>query len=128
MAISFAKEKKVPIVIEDQGSFATGGTVVKMPGTYDPVKRGTDGQTFDGDHAYVFYQIPQNAKKLPLVFWHGIGQFSRTWETTPDGRDGFQNIFLRRNFGVYLLDQPRRGNAARSTVEGSIVPTPDEQT
>lgn len=123
-----SQTKKVPIVIEDQGSFATGGTVVKTPGTYDPVKRGTDGQTFHGDHAYVFYQIPQNAKKLPLVFWHGIGQFSKTWETTPDGRDGFQNIFLRRNFGVYLLDQPRRGNAGRSTVEGTIIPTPDEQT
>jgi len=71
-------KKKVPIVIEDQGSFATGGTVLKTPGTYDPVKRGIDGQTFHGDHAYVFYQIPQNAKKLPLVFWHGIGQFSKT--------------------------------------------------
>ncbi len=123
-----SQTKKVPIIIEEQGSFAIGGTVLKTPGTYDPVKRGMDGQTFHGDHAYVFYQIPQNAKKLPLVFWHGIGQFSKTWETTPDGRDGFQNIFLRRNFGVYLLDQPRRGNAGRGTVEGTIVPTPDEQT
>ena len=59
--------------------------------------------------------------------WHGIGQFSKTWETTPDGREGFQNIFLRRGFGVYLLDQPRRGNAARSTVAGTIEPTPDEK-
>ncbi|WP_293942865.1 MULTISPECIES: alpha/beta hydrolase [unclassified Sphingobacterium] len=120
--------KKQPLVIQDQGSFAIGGTIIENTGTYDPIKRGTDGQTFHGDHAYVFYQIPQKAKKLPLVFWHGIGQFSKTWGTTPDGRDGFQNIFLRRNFGVYLLDQPRRGNAGRSTVEGTIIPTPDEQT
>tara|TARA_R110002012_G_scaffold321831_2_gene551678 strand:- start:3665 stop:4483 length:819 start_codon:yes stop_codon:yes gene_type:complete len=59
--------------------------------------------------------------------WHGYGQFSRTWESTPDGREGFQNIFLRRNFPVYLIDQPRRGNAGRSTVGTTIAPRPDEQ-
>jgi len=59
--------------------------------------------------------------------WHGIGQFSKTWETTPDGREGFQNIFLRRNFPVYIMDQPRRGNVGRSTVASTIEPTPDEQ-
>jgi hypothetical protein len=59
--------------------------------------------------------------------WHGIGQFSKTWETTPDGRDGFQNIFLRRGFGVYLIDQPRRGEAGRSMEAATITPTPDEQ-
>jgi hypothetical protein len=119
--------QSMPIVIQDQGSFAVGGTVIKNPGTFDPIKRTPDGQTFHGDHAYVFYQVPENAKKLPLIFWHGFGQFSKTWETTPDGREGFQNIFLRRGFSVYLIDQPRRGNASRSTVEATITPTPDEQ-
>ena len=49
------------------------------------------------------------------MLWHGAGQFSKTWETTPDGREGFHNIFLRRRFPVYLIDQPRRGRAGRST-------------
>ncbi|WP_207774398.1 alpha/beta hydrolase [Sphingobacterium corticibacter] len=120
-------QKKNPIILEDQGSFAAGGSVITNPGKYDPVKRTSDGQTYHGDHAYVFYQKPVDAKKLPLVFWHGIGQFSKTWETTPDGRDGFQNIFLRRGFGVYVIDQPRRGNASRSMVKATISPTPDEQ-
>ncbi|MBN8673070.1 MAG: alpha/beta fold hydrolase [Chitinophagales bacterium] len=115
------------ITIREQGSFATGGYVITNPGTFDPYKPTPEGQTFHGDHAYVFYQIPVKARKYPLVMWHGIGQFSKTWETTPDGREGFQNIFLRRRFPVYLVDQPRRGNAARSTVEGNITPTPDEQ-
>ena len=39
--------------------------------------------------------------------WHGAGQSRKTWETTPDGREGFQNIFLRRGFATYLIDQPR---------------------
>lgn len=115
------------IVIKEQGSFAAGGTVITSPGVFNHLKPTADGQTYHGDHAYVFYQVPVQAKKYPLVMWHGIGQFSKTWETTPDGREGFQNIFLRRGYGVYLLDQPRRGNAGRSTVGGSITPTPDEQ-
>jgi len=80
-----------------------------------------------GDHAYVFYQVPVNARKLPLVVWHGHGQSAKTWETTPDGREGFQNIFLRRRFPVYLIDQPRRGRAARGTQPITISATPDEQ-
>jgi hypothetical protein len=59
--------------------------------------------------------------------WHGASQFSKTWETTPDGREGFQNIFLRRGFATYLIDQPRRGDAGRSMVEATVKPTPDEQ-
>src|SRR6478609_1574696 len=125
---AFVEAQKKPIVIQDQGSFAVGGSVKTNPGTFDPIKRTPEGQTFHGDHAYVFYQIPVNAKKLPLVFWHGIGQFSKTWETTPVGREGYQNIFLRRGFGVYIIDQPRRGRASRSMDSVKIVPTPDEQT
>jgi hypothetical protein len=120
-------KKQEPIQIQEQGSFAVGGTVITNPGTFNPTLPTPDGQTFHGDHAYVFYQIPVDARKYPLVMWHGIGQFSKTWETTPDGREGYQNIFLRRRFGVYLIDQPRRGNAGRSTSEATITPTPDEQ-
>jgi hypothetical protein len=124
---SFGQSKQKPIIIREQGSFAVGGTVITNPGTFNPYNQTPEGQTFHGDHAYVFYQVSAKARKYPLVMWHGIGQFSKTWETTPDGREGFQNIFLRRKFPVYVIDQPRRGNAARGTVEGTIKPTPDEQ-
>ena len=123
------------LLIQEQGSFAVGGTVVTNPGTFDPIKHGaynpvtqpSEGQTLHGDHAYVFYQVPVKARKLPLVFWHGHGQSAKTWETTPDGREGYQTIFLRRRFPVYLLDQPRRGRAARSTKPVNITASPDEQ-
>jgi len=120
-------DKQAPILIEEQGSFAVGGRVIANPGIFDHLNPTPAGQTFSGDHAYVFYQIPDRARKYPLVMWHGIGQFSKTWETTPDGREGFQNIFLRRSFGVYLIDQPRRGDAGRSTIAATIEPVPDEQ-
>ena len=98
------------IVLETQGSFAFGGTVVT----------GDDGDTYHGDHGYVQFQIPRNTRQYPLVMWHGGGQFSKTYETTPDGRDGYQNIFLRKGFATYIIDQPGRGRAGRSTVAATI--------
>ena len=93
MAVSgpvFAQNSSQPMAIEQQGSFDIGGTVVTAPGTFDVNKPMTpDGQTLHGDHAYVFYQLPQHAKAHPLIFLHGAGQSKQTWETTPDGRDGF---------------------------------------
>ncbi|MGF7137807.1 alpha/beta hydrolase [Roseimarinus sediminis] len=115
------------IQLKEQGSFMVGGSVITNPGTFNPYNPTPEGQTLHGDHAYVFYQIPADARKYPLVMWHGFGQFSKTWETTPDGREGYQNIFLRRRFPVYLIDQPRRGDAGRSTVPAQIDPISDEQ-
>jgi len=134
-AVTSHSGKPAPMVIQEQGSFTVGGTVISEPGTFDPIKQGAynpngvspEGQTLHGDHAYVFYQTPDNARKFPLVFWHGHGQSAKTWETTPDGREGFQNIFLRKRYKVYFLDQPRRGRAARSMEAAAISSTPDEQ-
>lgn len=108
--------KPAPITIEKQGSFFVGGTVLT----------GENGDTFHGDHAFVRYQTPPGARKLPLVMWHGAGQFGKTWESTPDGREGYQSIFLRRGFSTYIVDQPRRGGAGRSTVPVTTAPKPDE--
>ena len=121
-------QKNNYLTIKEQGSFTVGGTVATEPGSFD-VSNALDsqGQTFHGDHLYAFYQVPLKARKMPLVFLHGAGQSKKTWESTPDGREGFQNIFLRRKFSVYLLDQPRRGEAGRSMVETTIKPTADEQ-
>jgi len=123
-----ANHSEGPLLIQKQGSFAAGGTMITAPGTFNPRQpMAPNGQTYHGDHAYAFYQIPVDARKLPIVMWHGAGQFSKTWETTADGREGFQNIFLRRHYGVYLIDQPRRGDAGRSMVETTLKPVPDEQ-
>jgi hypothetical protein len=126
-AADLAGAPKAPLMIREQGSFAVGGTVVRAAGTYDPDRPGPEGQTLHGDHARVFYQMPVDARRLPLVMWHGFGQFGKTWETTADGREGFQTIFLRRRFPVYVIDQPRRGGAGRSTAAGAISATPDDQ-
>lgn len=133
-SVSHADAKNL-LMIESQGSFAVGGGVVTRPGKFDPIKQGafnpagpdSTGQSRHGDHAYVAYQIPAKAKKLPLIFWHGYGQSAKTWETTPDGREGFQNIFLRRGYPVYLMDQPGRGRAAKAIQPTQVTAAPDEQ-
>jgi hypothetical protein len=125
--IAAPADRVQPLMIQEQGSFAVGGTVIQSPGTFDAANPASGGQTLHGDHARVFYQVPVNARKLPLVMWHGFGQFSKTWETTADGREGYQNLFLRRQFATYLIDQPRRGAAGRGAVGGTVSATPDEQ-
>ncbi|MBS7781420.1 alpha/beta fold hydrolase [Acidovorax sp. CCYZU-2555] len=116
-----------PLVIQAQGSFAVGGTVQATPGSYNNNQPSAAGQSLHGDHLYAFYQVPQHARSLPIVMLHGAFQSARSWETTSDGREGFQTLFLRRGYPVYLVDQPRRGRAGNSTVATTIEPTPTDQ-
>lgn len=105
-------EENTPLTIAEQGSFAVGGSTKEKGGTFSSERfLEPTGQTAYGDHAYVFYQKPLHPQKYPLVFEHGGAQTKRTWESTPDGREGFQNIFLREGFSTYLVDQPRIGEA-----------------
>lgn len=120
-------DQRKPLVIEDQGSLSVGGRVIRTPGSFNNNNPTAEGQTFHGDHLYAFYQMPESPKALPIVMLHGAYESGRSWETTPDGREGFQNIFLRRHFPVYVVDQPRRGRAGNSTVATTIEPTPNDQ-
>lgn len=98
--------KTEPLIIQEQGSFAVGGAISYTPGTYSNNAPTSAGQSIHGDHLYAFYQVPQAPKSLPIVMLHGAYQSARSWETTADGREGFQNIFLRRHFPVYLVASP----------------------
>lgn len=122
-----APAKPEPLVIREQGSFAIGGTVQNTPGAYVNNAPTAAGQSFHGDHLYAFYQVPDQARPLPIVMLHGAYVSGRSWETTYDGREGFQTIFLRRRFPVYIVDQPRRGRAGASSVAATIEPTPNDQ-
>ena len=111
------------LFIVDQGIFSAGGSTVTSEGTFYPADQWETsgaGQTSHVDHANVFYQIPENNTKLPMVFLHGYGQSRMGWMTTPDGRDGWSEMFLRKGHGVFLLDEPRRGEAGMTSVSGDI--------
>ncbi len=88
-----------PITLARQGGFEVGGRVLT----------GEKG-TLSCDHGHVEYQIPVNAQRTALFLWHSSSV--KVWQNRWDGGEGFQSIFLRRNFPVYLWDGPRvgRGN------------------
>lgn len=73
------------------------------------------------DHANTFYQIPVGGNGIPVVFLHEYGQTRIGWQTTPDGREGWLDIFLRKGYSTFLVDQPCRG-AAGSTDKIVIAP------
>lgn len=102
--------------IKEEGMFSSGGTVTDpIDGEFDETTNWLDstraGNTAHVDHANVLYQIPENETGLPMVFLHGYGQSRMGWMTTPDGREGWSTLFLRKGHGVFLVDQPRRGEA-----------------
>jgi pimeloyl-ACP methyl ester carboxylesterase len=112
-----------PLIIERQGSFFVGGRTVTAGGTYDGTTSTfppNAGQTFWVDHMYVQYQIPPDARRLPLVLVHGGGGTGRVWESTPDGREGYQTLFLRRGFPVYIVDAPRGGRSGFPSFNGEF--------
>ena len=116
--------------IKEQGIFSAGGTIITADGTFDPADQWEEtgaGQTLHADHANVLYQIPENETGLPMVFLHGYGQSRMGWMTTPDGREGWSDLFLKKGHSVFLIDQPRRGEAGSSTVSGTISTKPLEQ-
>lgn len=87
------------IVIAKQGSFAVGGTVLGDP----------DVSSLHCDHGFVDYQIPPQPRSVNLLMWHSAS--AAAWQNRWDGGEGFQSIFLRRDFPVYIWDGPRVGRA-----------------
>jgi hypothetical protein len=69
----------------------------------------------------VQYQIPPETRDLPLVMWPEDGN-SQLWDTTPDGRDGFRNIFVRRGFSTYVFDEPWRVPVVAGTPATATAP------
>jgi pimeloyl-ACP methyl ester carboxylesterase len=63
---------------------------------------------------YVHYQIPEKRRKggYPLVLVHGGSHSGVSYETTPDGREGWDTIFLRLGYPVYIVDWPGRARSS----------------
>jgi hypothetical protein len=110
-----------PITLRDMGSFHIGGRVVEISGK--PVRElvfGAGGVPakidpnglYQVEQMYVQYFLPQNRKgKFPLLMWHGGGLTGVTYESTPDGREGWLNMFIRKGWDVYNSDAVERGRS-----------------
>lgn len=122
--VSSVSEDESFLRIARQGMFSAGGTVTEaVEGEYDPAANWLDapraGNTAHVDHANVLYQIPAGENSNPIVYLHGYGQSRMGWMTTPDGREGWSDIFLKKGHAAFLVDQPRRGEAG-STAQMSM--------
>jgi len=101
-----------PLSIASQGSFFVGGRDVSSS-TLSSVPRHVPVGTITVDQMYVHYEIPVDAgNRYPLTLIHGCCLTGKTWETTPDGRMGWDEYFLRKGYPVYVVDQAARGRSA----------------
>jgi len=111
-------ESKKPLTLASQGSFFVGGEYKTMPTA--PGRGGGFGAgEITINQMYVQFQIPPNGDRhVPVVMVHGCCLSSKTWETTPDGRMGWNEYFVRKDRSVYLADQASR---ARSGFDPSTI-------
>jgi hypothetical protein len=121
---------KDPIAVQRMGHIFAGGTLITAPGVFDPTNPNPfgapAGQTLHADAVYAQYKIPAGKPRaLPLVMWHGC--LSPAWESTPDGREGFESIFLRRGWSTYVIDWPRMGRSGKSSQGVTITPAFTDQ-
>ncbi len=98
------------IVLERQGAFAVGGAILGDAAS----------SSLHCDHGVVEYQIPVNARAVNLLMCHSASAVA--WQQRWDGGEGFQSIFLRRGFPVYLWDGPRVGRADWGCAETAYAP------
>ncbi len=103
-----------PLTLQEQGSFFVGGRDVQSDALSTNPRFPSSG-TITVDQVYVHYQVPVSSKRhYPLTLIHGCCLTGKTWETTPDGRMGWDEYFVRKGFPVYVIDQSWRGRSAGS--------------
>lgn len=104
-----------PLSLSSQGSFFIGGHDVHSD-TLSNLAHYAPTGTITVEQMYVHYEIPSHtAGHFPITFIHGCCLTGKTWETTPDGRMGWDEYFLRKGYPVYVVDQADRGRSALNT-------------
>jgi pimeloyl-ACP methyl ester carboxylesterase len=125
-------QTKEPVLLRDMGSFHVGGRVIEISG--QPIKEvvftpgGVPAKVdpngaYQIEQMYVQYFLPQSRKgRLPLLMWHGGGLSGVTYETKPDGGEGWLTMFIRKGWDVYISDAVERGRSGwTNTFKGEPV-------
>jgi len=107
-------QEEGPLVLKAQGSFFVGGQTITtdaVTGTPGGVG-GTNTDDISVNQMYVQFQIPQGEHgQVPVVLLHGCCLSGKTYETTPDGRMGWNEYFVRKGHSVYVPDQVSRARS-----------------
>jgi hypothetical protein len=99
------KKPATPLVLQSQGSFTVGGDSVFS----DALGSGGHGH-IAVNQMYVQYKVPPSSR-VPVVMVHGADLSGKSYETTPDGRMGWDEYFVRKGHAVYLPDQVWRARS-----------------
>jgi pimeloyl-ACP methyl ester carboxylesterase len=98
-----------PLVLKAQGSFFVGGEKAAL--TQAQVGLGPAGHV-TVNQMYVRFMVPQGGdRNVPVVMVHGAALTGKSYETTPDGRMGWDEYFVRKGHPVYVPDQVGRGRS-----------------
>jgi pimeloyl-ACP methyl ester carboxylesterase len=99
-----------PLVLKAQGSFFVGGE--KVAQTQSELGDLGPGGQITVNQMYVRYMVPQGGEgNVSVVMVHGATLTGKSWETTPDGRMGWDEYFVRKGHPVYVPDQVGRGRS-----------------
>jgi pimeloyl-ACP methyl ester carboxylesterase len=106
-AVAADSQDREPLVLSKMGVLFVGGHEVEMPGGGRFGGGGT--QTQIAGQAPVHYLIPPSEKshgKSPVIMIPGMGLTSYLYLSTPDGREGWAQIFATAGYPVYVFDEP----------------------
>ena len=107
-ALKDVQTSDTPLVLKAQGSFFIGGEKVEQ--TQSELGDLGPGGHITVNQMYVRYMVPQGGDgNVPVVMVHGATLTGKSWETTPDGRMGWDGYFVRKGHPVYVPDQVGRG-------------------
>ena len=108
-ALKDVRTPDTPLVLKAQGSFFVGGD--KVAQTQSQLGDLGPGGTITVNQMYVRFMVPQEGDRVPVVMVHGATLTGKSWETTPDGRMGWDEYFVRKGHAVYVPDQVGRGRS-----------------
>lgn len=97
-----------PLVLKARGSFFVGGRSVEQKA--GEILLGPD-DSVTVDQMYVEYMVPTGQAKVPVVLIHGAGLSGKSYDTTPDGRMGWFEYFVREAHPTYVVDQVGRARS-----------------
>ncbi len=109
IAVFISRQNKNMLSLRGRGSFYVGGEKVKQDFIELGSQRKADTVTIN--QMYVEYMIPTGKTKIPVIFAHGAGMTGSCYDTTPDGRMGWYEYFVRNSFPTYVTDQVGRGRS-----------------
>jgi pimeloyl-ACP methyl ester carboxylesterase len=107
--------------VREIGSYFIGGEIRSMAGLPEetvffypgapPTQYNPNGDVHTGQMYVHFVRLAHPRGAVPIILIHGGGLSGTGWESTPDGRPGWQQFFLQAGFDVLVPDQVERGRS-----------------